>query len=121
MAEHLKIRSFDSPDEVRPFADKGGASIVHVGDATVGLLTFEPGWRWSTHVKPIAGSAACETHHLGYVLSGRMQIEMLDGTSGEIGPGNVVEILPGHDAWVLGGERCLFVDFGSLATYARRG
>lgn len=121
MPGHRKAKTFDAPDEMRPFADKGGTRIVMLGDHAVGLSTFEPGWRWSSHVKPIAKTDSCQTHHLGYVLPGRMKIVMNDGAEDEVGPGWVVEILPGHDAWVVGDEPCVLVDFGSLTTYAKGG
>ena len=68
----LEIKSFDSPDETRPFADKGSAAAVSLASGTALKGTFEPGWRWSEHVKPIAGTDTCQAAHLGYVLSGRM-------------------------------------------------
>jgi hypothetical protein len=116
----LEIKKPDtSPDEVRPFVDKGRAQIVNLEGGPVGKGVFEPGWRWSTHVKPIAGTDSCQTAHLGYVLSGRMHVAMDDGTEGEAGPGDVVRIQPGHDAWVVGDEPCVFVDFGQIEHYAK--
>ncbi len=116
----LEIRSPDSPDEVRPFAGgKGGVNVVSVTPGPVGRGVFEPGWRWSEHVKPIAGTDSCQTAHLGYVLSGRMHIVMDDGSEGECGPGDVVHIAPGHDAWTVGDEPCVMVDFGQIQDYAK--
>jgi hypothetical protein len=116
----LEIRSPDNPDEVRPFADgKGGVNVVAVTPGPVGRGVFEPGWRWSEHVKPIAGTDSCQTAHLGYVLSGRMHIVMDDGSEGECGPGDVVHIAPGHDAWTVGDEPCVMVDFGQIHDYAK--
>ena len=80
---------------------------------------FEPGWRWSQHVKPIAGTDSRQTAHLGYVLSGRMHIVMDDGSEGECGPGEAVYIAPGHDAWTVGDQACVMVDFGQIASYAK--
>lgn len=115
----LDAKTFESPDEVRPFAAKGRMDIVRVGGMTVGLGTFEPGWRWSDHVKPIAKTESCQATHAGYVLSGRMRVVMDDGTESEVGPGSVVLIDPGHDAWTVGDEACLLVDFGtSVGQYA---
>ena len=112
-------RTFDNPDEVRPFAAHGRMEIVKVGNLTVGRGTFEPGWRWSDDVKPIAGTDSCQAHHAGYVISGRMGVRMDDGTESEVGPGAVAVIEPGHDAWVIGDEPCVLVDFGSsIGTYA---
>jgi len=118
----LEIKPLDTPDEVRPFAeDKGAAHVVKFSSGPVGRGVFEPGWRWSEHVKPIAGTHSCQTTHLGYVLSGRMGIRMDDGTEGEVGPGDVFFAQPGHDAWTVGNEACVAVDFGASASqYATR-
>jgi Cupin domain len=116
----LEVRSADSPDETRPFQAHGGAAMVHVAGRTVGRGTFEPGWRWSQDVKPIAGTDSCQTAHFGYVLSGQMHVVMDDGSEAEVGPGDVVVIPPGHDAWTVGDEACVMVDFGDVETYAKR-
>src|SRR6185503_17730049 len=114
----LEAKTFDTPEETRPFAAHGRMDIVHVGDMTVGRATFEPGWKWSQDVKPIANTPSCQARHLGYILAGRMGVRMDDGTEAEAGPGAVVTIEPGHDAWVVGDEACVFVDFGtSVPTY----
>lgn len=115
----LEIKNFESPDETRPFQDKGKADVVSVGAGPVLKGIFEPGWRWSEHVKPIAETDSCQAAHLGYVLSGRMHIVMDDGTEGECGPGDVVSIAPGHDAWTVGDEPCVLVDFGQIEQYAK--
>ena len=116
----LDVKSMDAPDETRPFADKGQAEVVTVDGETVLRGTYEPGWRWSEHVKPIAQTESCQSHHFFYTVSGRMHVEMNDGTEREIGPGDVVRIEPGHDAWVVGDEACITVDFGASASYAKR-
>jgi quercetin dioxygenase-like cupin family protein len=116
----LEIKNVESPEETRPFVDKGNAGVVHLGDHTVLYGTFEPGWRWSEHVKPIAGTDNCQAPHLLYCVSGRMKVAMADGTEGEIGPGDVASIAPGHDAWVDGDEPCIAVDFGGYAQYAKK-
>src|ERR671916_2721382 len=113
MAE-LDVKSFDSPDETRPFEGKGKADVVNLGGRTIGKGTFEPGWRWSENVKPIAGTDSCQVSHLGYCVSGRMKVMMDDGTEGEVGPGQVVAIPPGHDAVVVGDEACVLIDFGEF-------
>ena len=115
----LEVRNVSDPDETRAFAAHGGAAMVAVAGRTVGYGTFEPGWRWSQDVKPIAGTDSCQTAHFGYVLSGRMHVAMDDGTEGEVGPGDVVVIPPGHDAWTVGDEPCMMVDFGDVESYAR--
>jgi uncharacterized cupin superfamily protein len=117
----LESKSFSSPDEVRPFADKGQVELVKVGDGVVGRATFEPGWRWSEHVKPIAGTDSCQAAHMGYVVSGRQAVRMDDGTEIEFGPGDVVAIPPGHDGWVVGDEPCVVVDFIGMENYAKAG
>ncbi|MET0559443.1 MAG: cupin domain-containing protein [Solirubrobacterales bacterium] len=115
-----EVKSFDSPDEVRPFEGKGQAKVVQLAGHTVGLGTFEPGWKWSENIGPIAGTDSCQVAHLGYVLSGRMSVHMDDGSEIEIGAGDVASIPPGHHAEVLGDEACVMVDFGELSMYAKR-
>ena len=115
----LEIKNFESPDETRPFADKGSADVVSLTAGPVLKGVFEPGWRWSKHVKPIAETDSCQAAHLGYVLSGRMHVVMDDGSEGECGPGDVVSIAPGHDAWTVGDEPCVLVDFGQIEHYAK--
>lgn len=115
----LERKRFDNPDETRPFQDKGQVKIVNIGDGVVGLATFESGWRWSDHVKPIAGTDSCQAPHFGYVLSGRQIILMDDGTQLELGPGDVVSIPPGHDGWTIGDEPCVVLDFAGMANYAK--
>ena len=113
-------KSLDAPEEVRPFAGHGSMAVVHVGGATIGRGTFEPGWRWSQDVKPIAGTDSCQAHHTLYVVSGRMGVRMDDGTEFEIGPGDASVIAPGHDAWTIGDEACVAIDTTGVARYAKR-
>ena len=94
----------NNPDDSRSFQGNGGVEIVNIGDGVVGLATFEPGWKWSDHVKPIAGTDSCQAAHFGYVISGRQMIHMDDGTELEISAGDVVNIPAGHDGWTLGDE-----------------
>ena len=116
----LEIKSVGSPDETRSFVDKGSAAVLNIGGHPTLYGTFEPGWKWSDHVEPIACTDSCQAAHLLYCLSGRMKIVTNDGTEGEIGPGDVAAIEPGHDAWVVGGEACVAVDFGSVSQYAKK-
>ncbi|MDQ4028480.1 MAG: cupin domain-containing protein [Actinomycetota bacterium] len=116
----MELKSLDSPDETRAFVDKGKAAVVNIGGGAVMRATFEPGWRWSEHVKPIAGTESCQSPHFLYMLSGRMKVVMDDGTEGEAGPGDVVRIEPGHDAWIVGDETCEVVDFGVSPAYAEQ-
>jgi quercetin dioxygenase-like cupin family protein len=115
----IQSKGFESPEETRPFEDKGQVEIVSLDAGPVGRGTFEPGWRWSEHVKPIAGTDSCQVAHLGYVESGRMKVVMDDGAETELGPGDVFELPPGHDAWTVGEEPCVLIDFGGLKGYAQ--
>ncbi len=114
------VKRFDRPDETRPFENHGGVNVLDMAGHTVGRGEFEPGWRWSQDVQPIAGTDSCQTSHLGYCVSGRMRIHMDDGSSSDIGPGDTFAIPPGHDAEVLGDETCVLLDFGEIRDYARR-
>ena len=115
----LIVKSINQPDEMRPTADKGRIELVTLGGATVGRATFEPGWRWSEHVKLIAGTELCEATHLGYVVSGRQAVRMADGTEVELAPGDAFVVGAGHDAWVVGDEPCVTLDFSGLADVAK--
>jgi hypothetical protein len=115
----LQGKNFTSPDEVRPFPGHGHVDVVNLDTGPVGLGTFEPGWRWSNDIKPVAGTDSCQVEHIGYVVSGRMKVVMDDGQEREVGPGTAIHIPPGHDAWTLGDEACTVVDFGGLKGYAQ--
>ena len=115
--ESMRGKYFTKPDETRVFP-KGRIEIVRLGGVTLGLGKFRPGWRWSEHVKPIAGTPSCRAHHLGYIISGRMRVVMDNGKKAELGPGGVANIPPGHDAWVVGRKTCVFLDFMGMDTYA---
>lgn len=117
----LEIKSFSSPDEVRPFEARGHMDVVALGSGNAMRGVFEPGWKWSEHVGPIAGTESCQAPHLLYFLSGRMTIVMDDGAEAECGPGDVVRVEPGHDAWTVGDERCELIDFGGFESYAKAG
>ena len=106
-----------TPHETRPFKAHGHMDVVTLGDFTLGRGTFEPGWRWSEDVKPIAGTDSCQTRHTGYCISGQMVVLPDDGAEFTLSPGDVVVIEPGHDAWTLGDQACVFVDTG-VAAYA---
>ncbi len=119
MAE-LAGKRFESPDETREFRDeKGRVELVKLNGNAVGRSTFAPGWRWSEHVKPLAGTESCQVGHIGYVLEGRIELKMDDGTEREFGPGDTFDIPPGHDAWTVGDEACVLIDFGGLKGYAQ--
>ena len=112
-----QLRGFSTPDESRPF-EKGRADVLAIGGGTVGRLTFEPGWRWSEHVKPIAGTEWCEAPHFQYHLSGRLHIVDSSGEEFEAGPGDVTRLPAGHDAWVVGDEPVVVVDWSGAGRYA---
>lgn len=116
----IEVKSFDKPDETRPFEGKGWGDFVTLAGRVVGRGTFEPGWRWSRNVKPIAGTDLCQVSHFGYCTEGRMRVTMSDGSEREVTAGEVFAIEPGHDAEVIGDEQCVLVDFGEVADYARR-
>ncbi len=115
----LATKNFSASDDVRTF-DRGRMEVVALGGATVGRATFLPGWKWSECVKPAVGTDSCQVAHLGYVVSGRMHVVMDDGAEGDAEPGDLVEIGPGHDAWIVGDEPCVFLDFQGAADYARQ-
>lgn len=106
----IQCKNLDHADETRKFAAHGYAEFVTVGDMTFSRAVFEPGWRWTRDVAPIMQLDRCPVHHRGVVLSGRMRIEYDDGTSYEMRAGDVADIPPGHDAWVLGEDPCTFID-----------
>ena len=112
-------KNLATPDETRNFPN-GKLELVNVGGSTIGKVTFEPGWKWSTSIKPIAKTESCQVNHSIYVFSGRMHVVMDDGTTLEIGPGDAVSIPPGHDGWVLGNEPCVGLDFSGAKTYATK-
>ena len=116
----MEVKSLESPDETRPFAAKGKADVVSIGGGAVMRATFEPGWRWSDHVKPIAGTDSCQAPHAGYVLSGRKLVRMDDGEEAEVGPGDAFVISPGHDAWTVADEACVLLDFSGMEHYAKQ-
>jgi hypothetical protein len=111
-------KDFSHPDEVRTF-EKGRMEVLNTGGGTVGRLVLEPGWRWSKHVKPIAGTELCEAPHFQYHVAGTIHIVMSDGTEFDAGPGAVTSLPAGHDAWVVGKEPAVVVDFFGATTYAK--
>ena len=94
----LQAKSFSTPDEVRR-TEHGTITIVDLENTVVGKLVFDPGWRWSNVVKPVAGTDLCEYHHIGVTISGTLRVQMRDGTEIEIGPDTAYEIPPGHGVW----------------------
>jgi hypothetical protein len=118
LATKAERKSFNAADEVRRFGH-GMIEIVHVGDTDVARATFEPGWKWSTDVKPIAQTSSCQAPHLGYVISGNMHVKTDDGLELDYGPGDAMFISPGHDAWVTGNDSCVIFDVTAAPVYAK--
>jgi len=116
----LSKKSFDSPDEART-PDKTRVEVVALGGVKAARVTFQPGWKWSECVKPVAGTDRCQAHHIGAVVSGRIRISTADGSEDELGPGDAYVIEPGHDAWVVGNEPFVGLEFdgASAENYAK--
>jgi quercetin dioxygenase-like cupin family protein len=116
----VEVRTFDSPDETRT-PEKTRVEVVRMGDASAARMTFEPGWRWSECVKPVAGTESCQARHVGVVQAGRLHVSHEDGSEQEIRAGETYVIEPGHDAWVVGDETFVGLEFESRAAeeYAR--
>jgi hypothetical protein len=116
--QQTEHRSFGDPDEVREFPN-GRANILKVGGAEIGKLVFEPGWRWSNDLKPIVGTDSCEAPHFQYHLAGRLAILMDDGEEFIAEPGDVTSLPSGHDAWVVGDEPVITIDWFGASEYAK--
>ena len=114
--EHL---SFDHPHEVREGENWRLELLNLAGDVQVGRITVQPGWRWSEHVRPVAGTDLCQAPHQQYQVSGRIQLVMADDTELESGPGEVTSLPPGHDAWVVGEEPVVAIDWQGASVWAR--
>jgi class 3 adenylate cyclase len=109
----IRSKSFDEPDETRhfPFME---SQLAQIASIAVGRATIQPGWRWSTSIGPLTGDALCQVHHITLVLSGRMRFAMEDGEESEVGPNTLIDVPPGHDAWVVGNEIAVLIDlFGN--------
>ncbi len=111
-------KSFSTPDETRTF-ERGQVDLLHIGGSEIGRLTLQPGWRWSEHVRPIAGTELCEAPHFQYHVSGNLRVSMADGTIFDVGPGEVTALPHGHDAWVVGDEPVVLVDWWGASNYAK--
>jgi hypothetical protein len=114
----ILAKSFDKPDELRTF-EKGKVEIVKLGDIIIGKATLEPGWSWGKCVKPLVKTDSCQAPHTSVIISGKMRVRMEDGTEIEGGPGDSAIIPPGHDAWVIGDEPCISIDFTGMANFAK--
>ena len=116
----VESKNMNTPDETRT-PDKTTVSVVHLGPATVARLQVEPGWRWSECIKPVVGGESCQAAHLGFVVSGHIHIAATDGAELDLGPGDAYRLEPGHDAWVVGDEPVVALEFESKTaeTYAQ--
>lgn len=114
----LSVKSHDNPDEKRR-PEKSEIDLVTVGDYTIGRLTFAPGWRWSECIKPVAGTESCQNNHVGYCVTGTLEVHLTNGESVTITAGSSYTIPPGHDAWVVGEEKFVGLEFLSAASFAK--
>jgi hypothetical protein len=115
----MQKKTLLQPDDKRTF-DKGLVELVSLGGVTFGRATLQPGWKWSTCVKPLAKTHSCQAPHLQYHVSGRLAVVMDDGSKDEFGPGEVSLIPPGHDAWVVGNEPVVVIDISGMTEYAKK-
>ena len=117
----MQKKSLDSsPDETRKF-ENGRIELANLGDVVIGRATFEPGWSREKCVKPLVNTNRCQAPHTSYIVSGRMKVRMDDGSEIEGGPGATAVIPPGHNAWVVGNEPCIMIDFTGAKDYAKSG
>jgi hypothetical protein len=117
--EKMKKKNLDKPEEKREFS-KGKVELATIGNVTFGRGTFLPGWKWSESVKQIAKTDSCQAPHTQFHISGRLHVKMDDGTEMEFGPGDVGVVPPGHDAWVVGNEPVVVIDFTGFTHYAEQ-
>ena len=113
-----EIRRFDGNAEVREF-EKGRFELVEIGGLTLGRASYEPGWKWSTHVGAASGASCCDVEHVGMVVSGRAAVSFPDGGYSELTPGDLFYVPPGHDSWVIGDEPYVSLHFLGAETYAK--
>ena len=118
MTAKSQKKNLGKPSETRKFKF-GKSDLVTLGDTTVARVTLRPGWKWSKSLKPIVKTETCQLHHLGYAISGKVKVRTTEGTTLDLGPGDAYEILPGHDAWVVGKETFLGLEFKSAAKIAK--
>ena len=114
----LQRKRLENPDETRQYP-LGATEIFVLDDFVIGRMIMHPGWRWQVDVKPIVGTDRCMNHHLGYVVRGTLHVELADGSQADLGPREMFEIPPGHDAWVIGDEPWEAIDFRGARNYAR--
>jgi hypothetical protein len=116
--QQVEHRDFADPQETREFPH-GRMDVVLVGGREIGRLTLQPGWRWSDHVRPVAGTQWCEAPHFQYHVAGVLRIRTEDGLEFDAAPGAVTSLPAGHDAWVVGDEPVVVVDWFGASDYAK--
>ena len=116
--DEILLKKFEKPDEERKF-EKGKLELVTIGGVTVGRASYEPGWKWSEHVRPISGTELCEVEHVGLALKGRCAVRMRDGKEIVLKPGDLFYVKPGHDSWVVGDEPYVSIHFLGAEKYAK--
>lgn len=119
--QHTQIvehRAFDEPDEVREF-ERGRIEVLNMSGGAIGRMVLQPGWQWSRHVRPLVGTEWCEAPHFQYHLSGTLHLQMSDGTEFDIEPGSVSSLPQGHDAWVVGNDDVILIDWYAASDYAK--
>ena len=117
--EKMEVKNLSSPEETRAF-DKGKVELVKIGGKVIGRATFQPGWKWSESVKPLVKTKSCEAPHFQYHISGTLRVRMDDGTEKDLKAGDVSLLPTGHDAWVVGNEPVVVVDFQGMIDFAKK-
>ena len=112
------LKKFEKPDEARTF-EKGKLELVTIGGVTIGRASYEPGWKWSEHLRSGAGTELCEVEHVGLALKGRCAVRMRDGKEIVLKPGDLFYVKPGHDSWVVGDEPYVSIHFLGAGQYAK--
>ena len=115
---NYELKPSGQSDEVREFPH-GKLELINMGGGVVGKLTLQPGWKWSSHVKPVAGTDWCEAPHFQYQVSGKAHVVMASGEEFDTGPGDIMALPSGHDAWVVGDEPVVFIDWQGASNYAK--
>jgi hypothetical protein len=115
----VEFADFGAPDEVRRPDDHVAVEVVKLAGGEIGRYTFQPGWRWSDHIKPVVQTDTCQVEHVGYVISGTLGVSHEDGTTAEVTAGQVYRIASGHDGWTVGDAPAVVVEFQGAKTYAK--
>lgn len=120
MVAVMELKNLSSPDETRNLP-KTKVEVVNFADVSIMRATFKPGWKWSECVRPTAGTKTCQIPHIQYIISGHMKLLMDDGVTKDLRAGDVAVIPPGHDAWVVGNEDVVSIDFAAGKLYGKGG